>query len=429
MKTAVAALVLLTTLACSREPTGSSDAFVTHRETMRYRAANGAVVGNAATRERMQRMARLVALALQDDSLRSLLYQQVTAAPNPERKLDFARFTDARGLRLLAAMAAHAGQGTTHAAIRQLRDSVPALEFYLPVAEQRSAWRGDRNLLVATSLEEEDVPVGYDLRGNPVPMSADSPPATPTLVLVPRESDIALLDGMARAQCGPETCGNPGGGGGSTTYPGIYMTYASLDDLHEPWTRGAPELEVYLVGPANANLTTYVPKPHSAGEFASFPSYFNQDSPTWTAPAGSRGVRVAATSDITALQGQYPPGTAGGDQVFALVIYEDDNQANVIIEKHPDYSAAVIGASMLVPRIQISLEGGNTSIADGLASAGLMVLANEVTNLLQLDDDLVGIVVDAKDWTAASGTVIPRSHVVMLDHFKVGEVNLQYWTY
>jgi hypothetical protein len=58
-----------------------------------------------------------------------------------------------------------------------------------------------------------------------------------------------------------------------------------------------------------------------------------------------------------------------------------------------------------------------------------MILANEVTNLTQLDDDLVGIVVDAQDWTAASGTVIPRSHVVMLNYSKVGEVSLQYWNY
>jgi hypothetical protein len=426
MKTAVMVTVLLAILGCMREPTG--DPVDTHGETMRYRATNGAIVGSGATRERMQRLARLVALALQDDNLRGLLYRQVIASPHPERKLDFARFTDGQGMGLLAAMAVRAGAGTTRTAIRELRDSVPAMEFYLPVAEHRAAWRGDRNLLVATSLEEDEVPVGYDLRGNAVPLRSDSAPVTPTLVLVPRESDIPDPD-VARAQCGPESCGNPGGGGGSTTYPGIYMTYASLDDLHEPWTRGAPELEVYLVGPANANLTSYVPKPHSAGEYASFPSYFNQDTPTWTAPAGSRGVRVAATGDITALQGLYPPGTPGGDQVFALIIYEDDNQANVIIEKHPDYSAAVIGASLIVPRLQISLDDGNTALADGLATAGLMILANEVTNLTQLDDDLVGIVVDAQDWTAASGTVIPRSHVVMLNYSKVGEVSLQYWNY
>lgn len=429
MKTAVGVAVLLAIVACSREPTGSSDRVETHGEAVQYRAANGAIVGSGATRERMQRMARLVALALQDDNLRGLLYQQVSSSPHPEHKLDFARFTDGPGMRLLAAMAAQAGSGTTHAAMRLLRDSTPPMEFYLPVAAHRAQWRGEKNLLVATSLEEEEEPVGYDLRGTPVPLRSDLAPGIPTLVLVPRESDIPSSDGMAAAQCGPESCGNPGGGGGSTTYPGIYMTYASLDDLHEPWTRGAPELEVYLVGPANANLTTYVPKPHSAGEYASFPSYFNQDTPTWTAPAGSRGVRVAATSDITALQGLYPPGTPGGNQVFALIIYEDDNQANVIIEKHPDYSAAVMGASLLVPRLQISLEGGNTSLADGLAAAGLMVLANEVTNLTVLDDDLVGIVVDAQDWTAASGTVIPRSHVVMLSYFKVGEVSLQYWNY
>ena len=148
----------------------------------------------------------------------------------------------------------------------------------------------------------------------------------------------------------------------------------------------------------------------------------------WTASTGSRGVLVANNAQINYIKSLYPPNTPAYNQRFALAVYEDDNTANQVIEKHPNYSGAVFGASLLVPRIQLTLIGSNPPfISNTLAAAGFFILFQEVYNLTQLDDDFVGLVVDAQQWSGYSGVQVPRTHVVLIDNYKIGEINLQFY--
>jgi hypothetical protein len=79
---------------------------------------------------------------------------------------------------------------------------------------------------------------------------------TPTgsFAIVPQETDFDAEPArqVANALCTEETC--PGSGGGGTppepiySTPGVYMTYSNVNDLGEDWTRGNPEIEVFLLG-------------------------------------------------------------------------------------------------------------------------------------------------------------------------------------
>jgi hypothetical protein len=187
----------------------------------------------------LQQTGRALALALKDPSLRALIHQELTHSEVKEGKLHFQRFLRGAGAPLVAAMgrAAKLREEEVSGLLKQLGSA----EFYLPVAEHRQRWSGGSELIVATQWEESEIPVGFDLEGQPVALSLEKPPDVPTLVIVPAESFDAegLAYGRHLAQSGTSPS--------LTAMTGLWINEIHTNSgLYEPWTKGDPEFEIYL---------------------------------------------------------------------------------------------------------------------------------------------------------------------------------------
>jgi len=274
----------------------------------------------AGEQQRLERLARRVARALADPEFRARVKGELDRSPFTERKLHFQRFLTS-GARTPLADLARLNTESSQAIAADALGAVP-LELYLPVPQHRSRWSGGPELLVATAIRDGDSPVAYDVRGRRVELSPDRPPSIPVLALVPAETSfdrpagggvgaaalaVCPLAGGVTAQCG-------GGGGGTPTAPGLWMTYASFTQTFEGWLKGSPEFEIHILGQAGSSdsLTSY----QCAGEHAGGTYAFDQNTLTWTG-----NVLLFSQAQIDAYKQQHPGQSV---RVFAL---EDDDTA------------------------------------------------------------------------------------------------------
>src|SRR6185312_1218702 len=104
-----------------------------------------------------------------------------------EHKLHFQRWLQASDRRALKALAKASRESET--AVDVDAQFAPALEMYLPVPAHRAAWTGGEDVLVATARADHEAPVAFDIRGRRRLLSADAPPATPVIAVVPVETN------------------------------------------------------------------------------------------------------------------------------------------------------------------------------------------------------------------------------------------------
>jgi hypothetical protein len=239
----------------------------------------------------LEELTRAIALAFDDAGLRHRVKQDMRRAPYSEHKLALdAYLRGASGGVLLAKMANETGRSRDE--LLDMLQRLGPMEFYMPVAAHRESWTGGADLLVAGSGDKANTTLlGFDLDGNRVPLSPLHAPATPTLVIVPQETDFTraldparshnvadrngqaigtLLANGARPSVGPSMAlalpceydcdGGGGGTGGGGTTPttttvqqrGIsvreIITHMKTPNDHEPWTAGAPEFYLLLAG-------------------------------------------------------------------------------------------------------------------------------------------------------------------------------------
>lgn len=227
-------------------------------------------------------LARIVALALDDNGLRQRVKQDMRRSPFREHKLELSSYVRGNGGILLAKMSQRSGRSRDE--LMSLMAAVRPLEFYMPVTSHRESWRGGPELLVAWRLDESETPSGYTLAGERVALDPRTPPQTPTLVLVPVETEFSLPLSATDARnvndqngetigtmvVAPIVCAqsaspgqvttmaeecpvDPGDGGGTYTPPppppaGIYFKEMVIYDNNEPWSSGSPEIEVHFRG-------------------------------------------------------------------------------------------------------------------------------------------------------------------------------------
>jgi hypothetical protein len=252
----------------------------------------------------LDQLTRAVARALSDQGLRQRLKNDMRSAPFAEHKLQLAAYLRGNsGGILLAKMAKESGH--TREELLTLLDGLGPMEFYMPVKSHRESWTGGADLLVAGAMAEGDAPVGYDLQGQRVQLSATVAPLTPTLSIVPQETfaDRAMsrarsrnvndrggqaigtlvatsgdgtMSTMMMTECDPYAemcqpcspdmleCYDDGGGLGYVEPPppapapgtvqrrGIsveeFITRMRALDDHESWNYGAPEFYILLAG-------------------------------------------------------------------------------------------------------------------------------------------------------------------------------------
>jgi predicted small lipoprotein YifL len=250
LRHAPAALVLLAGLAACGDggalPTESSPA---------AEAAAGKAPAN-------QQLAAMLAAALREPGVRAAIYREMQASPQVERKVLLGAFLRGRGAGVLEAMARSAPSGNLDGVLNLIRATGP-LEVYFPIAAHRDAWKGDAELMVATTLDENAAPVGITLDGRTSVLSAVVAPAMPTLVVVPAEGFDRF--GAPRDASLRSEFRRPSASRGLVTALGVNdrdlsvserANYLKTTNDQEAWALGLPEFEISLAA-TTADGTQY----------------------------------------------------------------------------------------------------------------------------------------------------------------------------
>ena len=370
-------------------------------------------------RAALTKIARLVAVAMDNEPARQRLKRDMRAAPFREHKLQLGSYLkSADGRALLGRMVALSGAGekelfATVAAVRPL-------ELYMPVSKHRESWTGSAAVLLVSQLDEAEAITAFDERGNSIVLDRTVPPDQPTLSIVPVEtrfdqpmsiaasknvrdrSGMAVgtlepmtLKAAAKLECGEDCAG--GGGGAPAIAPGLYLEFSRILDMKEPWFRGDPEVEVHIQGPRETGSPTSGIDLSCSGEHAyEYAKVFNQDGGFWEG-------RVLLFSEAETVNF-----TNKFQQGFHVFFWEDDNDpcvlkldTNVLVGiVRSTFTASSTVALKVIPIASWPVVAG-AFVAAFFASAGDWLLTN---------DDFLGAAVDQ----ASAGYYYPgNTHVIM----------------
>jgi len=291
----------------------------------------------------LTKIARLVAVAMDDQPARQRLKRDMRSAPFREHKLELAtylRSKDGRGLLESMAAQTRGGENEVFGTVAAIRP----LEFYMPVEKHRESWTGQANVLVVSQLDESEPIVAFDQKGREIALDRKVAPAQPTLSIVPVETrfdqpmtpaasrnvrdqngtaigtlEPVALKGSSLISCG-DTCGGGGGGGSPPIPPGLYLEYSRILDVKEPWFRGDPEIEVHVQGPNILSAPTYADDLSCSGEHPyDSRKFFDQNTGFWEGPR----VMLFSEEETVAFTNSY-------NQGFHILFWEDDNQPCVL---------------------------------------------------------------------------------------------------
>jgi hypothetical protein len=318
-----------------------------------------------------ERLARRIALALADDGFRAQLKRDLDRSPVRENKLHLQRYLSSSGARAASHIARLAGEASTAVELDARR--APALELYLPVPAHRAAWTGDDRILVATTDDEREPAVAFSPKGERFVLSPTSPPDITVLALVPVETDFDQR---------PHLLGGPSGGG-STPPPGLYMTNSHLVETFESWVKGAPEIEVHVLGQAGGtdSLTSYsCASGTSAGYY-----YFDQNSLDW-----SGNVLLINQTQINNYKIAHP------NQNFRIFLVEDDDTSCQIKTDPARFSSLVKAVEAAYPM----LTGGRDTTGSSLQriwkkANAIQRILKALASVIKTNDELVGNAVES----------------------------------
>lgn len=331
-------LAALTAASCrDNAPTETSAVAVTHLHVGSFRSDSLAL---------MRSVARGLAVALADGTVRADLRAALRRSTAREGKLQLQRFLRARGSDLGRAIGRQSsfGEAGWTKAVAQL----PDLELYMPIPAQRSGWQGTSDILVAGFLEtDEEIQQGggtvtaYRTDGSSLQIAENAVPDQPVIVIYPVETQFgddgespptpALATASASGAVAvapttphlvfppgptpvPSACAsnNPSGAN-------LYVCHSSIPNpgQYEEFLRGSPEYSMAmtsfatpppgtLVDPTTRRLIACVNEDQTGSQF------YNQDSDTWD---GKALLLSRAT-----LQAEQSTGRG-----VMMVVWEDDN--------------------------------------------------------------------------------------------------------
>jgi hypothetical protein len=230
-----------------------------------------------------------------------------------------------------------------------------------------------------------------------VALDPDRPPPTPVLAVVPRETDFSAVgrrdiafamctncDGGGSGSGGGGTVGggSGGGGGGSTgVVPGLYLTQSHLNDTFESWLKGAPEVEISVLGQKGStdSLTTY----QCINERAVAPYRFNQDDKDWSGSA-----LLMSQAELDNFKAAHP------GQALRLFFVEDDDTPCVMKASQTDIKAIIQAVDALVKGLA---GGSDVTTWYGKVWKYLPVVQQLVSlgsSIIKTSDDLIGNAVE-----------------------------------
>jgi hypothetical protein len=368
----------------------------------------------------LTKIARLVAVAMDNEPARQHLKRDMRSAPFHEHKLQLTSYLRSKdGRALLEGMAARTrgGESDVFGALAAIRP----LEFYMPVVKHRESWTGKADILVVSQLDESAPIVAFDERGREISLDRKVAPDQPTLSIVPVEtrfdqpmtqaasrnvrdlsgSAIGTLEPMAPKgssliACG-ETCGGGGVSAAQTYAPGLYLEYSRILDMKEPWFRGDPEIEVHIMGPTDAANPRYGADLSCSGEHPyDFRKVFDQNTGFWQGQ-----VMLFSAEETTAFADKF-------NQGFHVLFWEDDNlpcvlklDTNSLVEVLKSTANAFSTVAIKIfPRASPLVMAG-VFLGTLFSNSGAWLLTN---------DDFLGAAVDQ----ASAGYAYPgNTHVIM----------------
>jgi len=336
-------------------------------------SVSGVDVSQEAMRSSLSELTRQVALALADDQLRQLVYRAIRESPYPESKLHFRSFLAGQGEALRNRVAAVGSR--TPAELSSVLDSLIDLEFYMPVLSHRLSWDGGPDLLVASSLQDDgQPPIAYNLRGERINLtSATVAPTTPTLGLVPVETDFSATPGALQAVPGAA----------AEEDEGVYMTHSVVFDNHEGFLHGVPEFEVHTF--KRDVYGTFVDlQCASAGR--SSPLYYDQNDEAW-----SGEVMLVLATGIR------------GDSVYYQV-WEDDTEPCTASGGRPPKTSSATKAAIASAGAGYARTIYDAATGNWISSAltGAMTTLNLVVSAQR--DDFVGFISLEGCWSATGSS-------------------------
>jgi hypothetical protein len=371
-------------------------------------------------RAALTKIARLVAVSLDNEPARQHLKRDMKAAPFREHKLELGEYLRSKdGKALLARMVALNG-GTENDVFTTL-STIRRLEFYMPVPSHREKWTGKADVLVASQLEESAPIVAFDAQGAEVTVDRTTPPSQPTLSIVPVETRfdqpmsqlasknardengaaIGTLEPIVPKSANLIQCDPDCGGGGNVQTPppppGLYLEFSRILDVKEPWIRGDPEIEVHIQGPVTTAAPTYGEDLSCSGEHAyDFRKVFDQNGAFWEGR-----VLLYSADEVAGYVAKFSQG-------FHVIFWEDDNvpcvlklDTNVLTEL---LKATATATSTVAIKVT---PGASWPVTAGIflgtffANAGSAFLTN---------DDFLGVAVDQ----GSAGYYYPgNTHVIM----------------
>ena len=413
-------VALLATLAACADPASRTVGLSVSNNAQSEPTASSANEERAA----LSKIARLVAVAMDNEPARQHLKRDMRSAPFHEHKLELAPYLRSKDGRALLARMVKSSGGSETDLFRTL-SSIRRLEFYMPVGKHRESWTGKSDVLVVSQLDESKPIVTFDESGREVNLDRNVAPEQPALSIVPVEtrfdqplsplgstnvrdkegSAVGTLEPLHLKRSNivsgddlriiPDISG--AGGNAVPTPPGLYLEFSRILDAKEPWFRGDPEIEVHIQGPNNVAAPTRVDDLSCSGEHAYDPrKVFNQDGGFWEGR-----VMLFSADEVAAYASKFQQG-------FLVMFWEDDNEPCVLKLDSNALMEFLRSAANAFSTVAIKVFPKASPIIT--AAVFLGTLFSNAGSWLLTNDDFLGVAVDQ---TSAGYYYPGNTHVLM----------------
>lgn len=362
----------------------------------------------------LHELTRITALAFDDQGLRTRVKNDLRLSRfTREHKLEFRSYLHGQsGGILLAKMTAASGAGRD--SVERLLAAVRPLEFYMPGREQRETWTGGADLLVASLLDDEDVPSVFDLQGNAVAVGVNEKTPLPTLAIVPVETDFTRPLEASKIRNTNDKGGQTVGtylvacdasveycGGNASVPPpaGRDVMSIHLDDVGESFLKGAPEIEVHVHGPQDPANPQYGADLACAGEHQIGDRYFDQESNDWSG---------SALIFSNAQNADYGSKFSSG---YNVILWEDDDGPCIIRNDNVNLASSLRALGTVTTGVVAVVTGANPAAVAAALGTFVGNLYNSAA-WLKSNDDYLGTAVRRE---YAPNRNVPGNYVLYKD--------------
>jgi hypothetical protein len=176
----------------------------------------------------------------------------------------------------------------------------------------------------------------------------------------------------------------------------LYLEFSRILDVHEPWTRGSPEIEVHIQGPTNQSNPRYGEDLSCSGEHAyDYRKVFDQNGGFWEGR-----VMLFSGDETTVFNSKFSEG-------FHTLFWEDDDTACVLKLDNDALIELLKSTAAATGTIAIKIIPAKWYV---VAAAFVATLFSNPGEWLKTNDDFVGTAVTQEN---AGYNYPDNTHVIM----------------